>query len=370
MPDAMAAAASPCIAPSGSSAITVTDSLAAFSLPAVTPPNLRKSFSLISAAFPVPTTINRSALIPSGAGMSSVDPLLPLNWLAAAARFTVSLALPNAFRVASPNFNPSSQNATRTPRGAAENATKPTLTASDMGKSSRIGAADGTGIRPAGWMSLFGNGPNRFGPVFSALWPASGAAAKRHSGRKVTRSNLLTIGSVRHGSAILLTDQRDGSVSVSRWAVSGSTIGAPSKRDWSEDAVLARKVGTCGNDGVDRPIHLQDDARVVCVGPGQPHRRDLDYAGVARHRPDDEPGPDHHHLSRHHQPGDSGADPGHRADRADDRDLAHAEQAGYRFRNHRDERRRLFPVPAFPAVLLRYLRGGDPGDLHRGIPRA
>ena len=147
-PTPIAAAASADIAPSGSSAITVTCSLAALSLPAVTPPNLRKSFSLISAALPTPTTIRRSALIPSGAGMSSVDPLLPLNWLAAAARLTVSAALPSAFRVASPNFNSSSQNATRTPRGAVEKATKPTLTASDMGKSSRIEAADGSGIRP------------------------------------------------------------------------------------------------------------------------------------------------------------------------------------------------------------------------------
>ena len=72
-------------APSGSSAITVTAALAALSLPAVTPPNLRKSFSLMSDALPTPTTIRRSALIPSGAGISSVDPLLPLNWLAAAA---------------------------------------------------------------------------------------------------------------------------------------------------------------------------------------------------------------------------------------------------------------------------------------------
>ena len=39
--------ASGCIAPSGNSAMTVTASLAALSLPAVTPPNLRKSFSLM-----------------------------------------------------------------------------------------------------------------------------------------------------------------------------------------------------------------------------------------------------------------------------------------------------------------------------------
>ena len=105
MPEPIEAAASGDMAASGSSAITVTCALAALSLPAVTPPNLRKSFSLISAALPTPTTINRSALSPSGAGMSSTEPLLPLNWLAAAARFTVSAALPSTFRVVSPNFN-------------------------------------------------------------------------------------------------------------------------------------------------------------------------------------------------------------------------------------------------------------------------
>jgi hypothetical protein len=47
--------------------------------------------------------------------------------------------------------------------------------------------------------------------MFSALWPASHATAKRRSGRKVTRSELLTMYGARHGPAILLTDQRDGS---------------------------------------------------------------------------------------------------------------------------------------------------------------
>src|SRR6186713_2199165 len=168
MPDAMAAAASGAMAPPDSSATTVTAWLAAFSLPAVTPPNLRKSFSLISAALPTPTTIRRSALIPSGAGISSVEPLLPLNWLAAAARFTVSVALPSAFRVTSPNFSASSQKTTRTPRGAAEKATKPTLTASDIGDPPESGAADGPEFGPHDEMFLFGNGPNRSGPDVSA----------------------------------------------------------------------------------------------------------------------------------------------------------------------------------------------------------
>src|SRR3981081_2423357 len=46
-------------------------------------------------------------------------------------------AAPSALPVAVPNFNVSSQNMTRTPRGAVENGTKPTLTASDIGKSSK-----------------------------------------------------------------------------------------------------------------------------------------------------------------------------------------------------------------------------------------
>src|SRR5437899_7629205 len=69
--------------------------------------------------------------------MSSTDPLLPLNWLAAAARFTVSAAPPSALRVADPSFSASSQNTTRMPLGAVENGTKPTLTASVIAKSSK-----------------------------------------------------------------------------------------------------------------------------------------------------------------------------------------------------------------------------------------
>ena len=129
-------------------------------------------------------------------------------------------------------------------------------------------------------------------------------------------------------------------------------------------------MGSAVGDGVDRQVYFPHDPWVVCGGPDQPHRRDLDYPGVARHRPDDEPGSDHPDLPRHHQPGDSGPGPDHRADRADDRDLAHAEQARDRFRNHRDERRRLFAVPAVPPVPLRHLRGGADGCLHRRLSRS
>jgi len=75
---------------------------------------------------------------------------------------------------------------------------------------------------------------------------------------------------------------------------------------------------------IDRYI-FPHDARVVCAGPGQPHRRDLDYAGVARHRPDDEPGQTIITFLGITSLVNSGAGAGHRADRADDCDLAHAE---------------------------------------------
>ena len=123
--------------------------------------------------------------------------------------------------------------------------------------------------------------------------------------------------------------------------------------------------GSCGNDGVDRQVYFSNDACVVCVDSGEPDRGDLDYAGVARHRPDDEPGSDHRHLSRHHQSRHPGAGADHCADRADDRDLPYPEQARDRLRDHRDECGGLLAVPAVPSVLLCHLRGGDHGGLHR-----
>src|SRR6185436_8445224 len=73
----------------------------------------------------------------------SVDPFLPLNWLAAATRLIMPAAVPKALAVAEPNFSVSSQNTTRIPRGALENGTKPTLTASGIGKSSKVRAGLG-----------------------------------------------------------------------------------------------------------------------------------------------------------------------------------------------------------------------------------
>src|ERR1700733_4540573 len=136
--------------PSGNSAMIVAASLPARSLPAATPPNFRKSLSLRSDSLPVPTTIRRETFRPPGARISSVDPLLPLKWLVAAARLTRSAAVPSTLRVATPSFNESSQKTTRMPRGAVENGTKPTLTASVIGKSSKIRAVAGVGDPPGG----------------------------------------------------------------------------------------------------------------------------------------------------------------------------------------------------------------------------
>src|SRR4029079_5189221 len=185
MPDAMAAAASACIAASGSSAITVTDSLAALSLPAGTPPNLRKSFSLMSATLPTPTTMRRSALIPSGAGISSVDPLLPLNWVAAAPRFTV-LARHTDVRARPRPLRGVGRRPQRLPRRLAKFQcviAKPHENATVRGGKSDKADLDGVGHKeilqnsglltgpefgPHDGMFLFGNGPNRSGPDVSA----------------------------------------------------------------------------------------------------------------------------------------------------------------------------------------------------------
>src|ERR1700739_1520522 len=141
------------MAPSGNSAISVAASSPARSLPAATPPNFQKSFSLRSESLPAPTTIRRETFSPPGARISSVDPLLPLNWLVAAARLTRSAAVPNTLRVVSPSFNVSSQKTTRMPCGAVGNGTKPTLTASVIGKSSKIRAIAGVGDPPDGTSS-------------------------------------------------------------------------------------------------------------------------------------------------------------------------------------------------------------------------
>lgn len=82
----------------------------------------------------------------------------------------------------------------------------------------------------------------------------------------------------------------------------------------------------------DRSLYLAHDADVFCDRCGDLDRRHLDHAGAARHRSDDEPGADDPDLPRHHQHGDPRAGFDHRADRIDDRGVAHPDQACHRFR--------------------------------------
>src|SRR5579863_2698863 len=221
MPEAIAAAWSGFMGAPGNSAMIVTASLPAVSLPAAVPPSLRKSLSLISASLPIPTTTRRLALSPSGARRSSAVPLFPLNRFVSAARLTKLTADPSVLRVAGPNSSFSSQKTTRIPRGVAENGTKPTLTASVMGKSSENQGCRWAGSRRA--VAIVASG--HYGPSAAVLPSVS-------RGRGATSPDLLTISQARHGPAILLTDQRDGSGRISQPDPGGATIGDPA-RDWS-----------------------------------------------------------------------------------------------------------------------------------------
>src|SRR5690242_15180457 len=101
-------------------------------------------------------------------------------------------------------------------------------------------------------------------------------------GHAATIEEFLTLERPRHGSAILLTDQRDGSEIVAGGISCGRQWGFPFRRVVVACSRAGDRAGPCVSDGVDRQVYLPHDACVVCVGPDQPHRRDLDYAGVAR----------------------------------------------------------------------------------------
>src|SRR5215470_19324522 len=122
------------------------------------------------------------------------------------------MASPSALRVAGPSFSASSQKITKTPRGAVDNGTKPTFTASDMGKSSknqgcgRVTKPAGRGRNCCPWLRtkcvrrMF----RHYGLPPAAL-PSTTVAGKP---RQV---NYYAYIKGCHPSAILLTDQRDGS---------------------------------------------------------------------------------------------------------------------------------------------------------------
>ena len=70
----------------------------------MTPPNLEEIVRLQGGRLAGPDHDQAVDLQPAGARISSAAPLLPLNWLAAAARLTVSAAVPRPC-VAAPNFS-------------------------------------------------------------------------------------------------------------------------------------------------------------------------------------------------------------------------------------------------------------------------
>src|SRR5215468_620563 len=80
------------------------------------------------------------------------------------------MASPSALRVAEPSFSASSQKITKTPRGAVDNGTKPTFTASDIGKSSKSQAVAGSQNPPEGTgNAALGCGQSPSGACFDTM---------------------------------------------------------------------------------------------------------------------------------------------------------------------------------------------------------
>ena len=128
----MSAARSGLTAPPGRSATIVASAAVAGTCPMATPPSFTKASRLRSLPFPAPTITRRGTASPAGARMSRVEPFLPLNRAAAAARVTRS---PHGRRIAcaaAPNLSPSPQNMTRTPLTGALIATNSSFKAPDM----------------------------------------------------------------------------------------------------------------------------------------------------------------------------------------------------------------------------------------------
>src|SRR5260370_8550862 len=92
-----------------------------------------------------------------------MDPLLPLNWVVGGGRLDRLAGGPNGLSVVAPNFSESSENTTRMAFGFAESGTKPTLTASDIGQSSKNQGFRGPGRRRDG------SARPRFGPHKSVV---------------------------------------------------------------------------------------------------------------------------------------------------------------------------------------------------------
>ena len=322
------------------------------------PPSLTKSCGLRSPALPTPTTTSRATLSPGGATISSADPFLPLKRSAAAARATRSPAGSSALRVAGPNLSPSSQNTTRTPLAGRGEGGKFEL----EGAGHRDGSSfdcmgwceTRTLIVPPAWRPCIARtgSANAFATPTLSTEGCRRALAGRQtppwpSGQRPAQINVLLC----MLKGLPLPGHFVAAIKIEGKKGIGLAIGAPLRGTGAGAPRFCRERGRVRSDGVDRPLYFSHHVRCVPGDLRQPDRADLDHAGVARHRPDDEPGPEHPGLRRHHRPDHSAARPDHRADRADDRGRARAQQARQRFRTHRDERGRhaaVGPVPALP----------------------
>ena len=119
-------------APDPSSATIVATAAAPGNFAIAAPPSLTRSRELGAVSLPVPTTTNLGTSSPAGAITSRLEPLLPVNRSAAAARRRDSPMRDTMRRLAGPNFKFSPQNRIRTPCQLV-NGAKPSLRAAAMG---------------------------------------------------------------------------------------------------------------------------------------------------------------------------------------------------------------------------------------------
>ncbi len=116
-------------------------------------------------------------------------------------------------------------------------------------------------------------------------------------------------------------------------------------------------------------LYLQQHIQRLRDRALQPDLGDLDHAGAARHRPDDQPRSDRAGLSRHHRSGHPDADPRDRTDRTYDRGDAFDRSAFERFGTDRYERRRHVAMGAVPALPHHGRHGQRDHDSDRKLAR-
>ena len=287
--------------------------------------------------------------------MSSAEPLLPLNWLVAAARLTRWRRRPQRLGGRRAELQLSSQNTTRMPRAARGKRDKADLDGVGHEKSSknrRAVAGRESGRRYFG-MLLIGCdfAIRQRAAQLRTDGPARRRAGNRRPGpRRPQSRELLTICRGRHGQAILLTDQQgwlDETVSrgltarpggpisgsaaaASEFAGRGSAVPMGSIDSYIFRTTLASfalvLVSLTGVIWITQALRGID----LMTSQGQTILTFLGITGLVMPA--------------------AGAD--HRADRADDRGLPYAQQARHRFRDHRHECRRHVAVAAVPSVLV------------------